>query len=75
MIMKKLEEMYEKLDALLMSQETKEEVRRQINRLERTAPDSLEATVTRNYLEWIFALPWGTETEENLDLQTCKKCS
>ena len=60
------------LNALAVSEEVKSEVKRQINRLERTAPDSLEATVTRNYLEWIFALPWNKETEDNLDIATCK---
>src|SRR5690606_12047628 len=53
-----IEEMREKLHALEIAEEIKKEVARQINRLERTAPDSLEATVTRNHLEWIFALPW-----------------
>lgn len=61
-----------KLESLELSPEVKTEVVRQINRLERTSPDSLEATVTRNYLEWIFALPWSTQTEDNLDLTHAK---
>lgn len=65
--------MYEKLEKLLAPEEVKVEVRRQISRLERTAPESLEATVTRNYLEWVFALPWGIESEENLDLTHAKE--
>lgn len=65
--------MYEKLEKLLAPEEVKVEVRRQISRLERTAPESLEATVTRNYLEWVFALPWGIESEENLDLNHAKE--
>lgn len=68
-----IEQMMEKLEALPVTDDVKEEVTRQINRLERTAPDSLEATVTRNYLEWIFALPWGKETEDNLDIKHAKK--
>lgn len=67
--LEEIEEMVEKLESLPVNAEVKEEVKRQINRLERTAPDSLEATVTRNYLEWIFALPWGKETEDNLDIK------
>ena len=59
MILKRLKHMREKLDALTVSDEIKKEIRRNINRLERTAPDSLEATVTRNHLEWVFALPWN----------------
>lgn len=67
-----IEEMYEKLVSLPVSDEIKEEIKRQIGRLERTAPDSLEATVTRNYIEWIFALPWGVETQDNLEIAHAK---
>ncbi len=65
--------MQEKLETLEISEEIKKEIKRQINRLEHTAPDSLEATVTRNYLEWIFALPWNTTTKDNLDIKHAKK--
>jgi ATP-dependent Lon protease len=61
--------MRQKMQDLGLSDEIHAEVNRHINRLERTAPDSLEATVTRNYLEWIFALPWNIETTDNLDIQ------
>jgi ATP-dependent Lon protease len=63
-----IEEMRAKLETITMPEETKKEVLRQINRLEKTSPESLEATVTRNYLEWIFALPWGVSTKDNLDV-------
>jgi ATP-dependent Lon protease len=68
-----IEAMRQKLAVLKASDDIKLEVGRQLNRLERTAPDSLEATVTRNYLEWIFALPWGIETKDNLDIEHAKK--
>jgi len=68
-----IDAMREKLLTLNAGEEIKAEVNRQINRLERTAPDSLEATVTRNYLEWVFALPWGVETVDNLDIAHAKK--
>ena len=32
----------------------------------------MEATVTRNYLEWIFALPWQILTTDNLDIEHAK---
>lgn len=63
-----IDDMYEKLEVLAVSDEIKKEVKRQIQRLERTSPDSMEAAVTRNHLEWIFALPWGKETTDNLDI-------
>jgi len=68
-----IEEMREKLQALEFSEEINKEVNRQINRLERTAPDSLEAAVTRNHLEWIFALPWQIKTQDNLNIEHAKK--
>jgi ATP-dependent Lon protease len=69
-----IELMRQKLDAILdMPEETKKEVTRQINRLEKTSSESLEATVTRNYLEWIFALPWGNKTIDNLNIMHAKE--
>lgn len=56
------------LDKLEAADEVKTEIRRQINRLERTAPDSMEAAVIRNYLDWVFGLPWNKSTVDNLDL-------
>lgn len=67
-----IDAMREKLAALSLPEDIRHEVQRHINRLERTAPDSLEATVTRNHLEWIFALPWHVETEDNLDIAHAK---
>lgn len=70
--LEEIDAMHQKLAALPLAQETKDEIKRQINRLERTAPDSLEATVTRNYLEWIFSMPWGYETSDNLEIAHAK---
>jgi len=68
-----VEELRKKLDVLLMPEQTKIEVARHLARLDRTSPDSMEASVTRNHLEWILALPWGIETEDNLDIDHAKK--
>lgn len=68
-----IEDMRDKLQALDVAEDIKKEISRQINRLERTAPDSLEATVTRNHLEWVFALPWNIVTSDNLDISHAKK--
>lgn len=68
-----LEEMREKIAQLKAPEEVLLEANRQISRLERTSPDSMEATVTRNYIEWLIALPWGHETQDNLDIMNAKK--
>ena len=36
-------------------------------------PDSSETAVTRTYLEWMTEMPWGTLTEDNLDLKEAKR--
>ena len=68
-----IDSMRQKLAGLHLPKESQIEVERQINRLERMASDSMEATVTRNYLEWVFALPWNTETVDNLDLKNAQE--
>lgn len=68
-----IEKMRKKLSELNLSDEVQEEIKRQINRLEKTAPDSVEATVTRNYIETVLTLPWNTETPDNLDLKHAAK--
>lgn len=70
--LEELETMRIRLESLECPEEVKIEVRRHINRLEKTAPESMEATVTRNYLEWIFGLPWGKFTIDNLDITHAK---
>lgn len=68
-----IDQMRQKLESIDMPEDTKKEIMRQINRLEKTSSESLEATVTRNYLEWIFALPWGVKTVDNLDITHAKQ--
>jgi len=71
--LEEIDELKQKLSKMPVSQETKKEVLRQINRLEHTVPDSMEAAVIRNYLDWVFALPWTKETEDNLNIAHAKK--
>lgn len=68
-----IEKLKDQLDLLQVSDEIKKEVKRNISRLERTSPDSMEASVIRTYLEWIFALPWDKKTTDNLDLAHAKQ--
>src|SRR5213593_4862211 len=45
-----------------------DEVERQIAKLERMHPDSAETATVRNYLDWMVAPPWSSQTKDNLDL-------
>lgn len=70
--MEEIDQMREKLNTLPVAEEHRQEINRQINRLEKTSPDSMEASVIRTYLDWIFSLPWNKTTEDNLDISHAK---
>ncbi len=57
-----------KIENTPLTQEALDEANRQLRRLERTSPDSLEASVIRNHLEWLLGMPWGNYTADNLSL-------
>ncbi|HYW06574.1 MAG TPA: endopeptidase La [Longimicrobium sp.] len=63
-----LEELREKIEALGLDETAREEVEREMGRLERTNPQSAEYQVIRTYLEWVADLPWNTRTVDNLEL-------
>lgn len=67
-----VDRMRTKAAELPLPEDVRNEVQRQLNRLEKTSPDSMEAAVTRSHLEWILALPWGKETIDNLDIDRAK---
>ena len=51
-----------------ISDDAREEIERQIRRLERSHPESAETQIIRTYLDWLTALPWETLSEDDLDL-------
>jgi len=63
----------DKLKKLKVSVEVREELEKQISRLAQMHPESAETTVARNYLDWMFALPWNKSTLDNLDLKKAKR--
>jgi len=67
------EELKKHLENPAISAEAAGESKRQLRRLERTSPDSLESTVIRNHLEWLLTLPWGKVSKDNLDIAQAKK--
>ena len=56
-----------------MSGEAREELERQIRRLERGQPDSAETSVVRTYLDWLTGLPWSTASADDLDLARARR--
>jgi len=65
---KEIEELRQRIAALELPPNVREEVERELSRLERTSPQSAEYQVIRTYLEWIVELPWNQRTEDKLDL-------
>jgi ATP-dependent Lon protease len=63
----------EKLRKIRVSDEVKEELEKQISRLAQMHPESAETSVVRNYLDWMFMLPWNKSTTDTLDLVKAKK--
>ncbi len=61
-------ELRSQLDAIDLPEVARKQVDRELSRLERLQPAMAEYGVIRAYLEWIAALPWDKQTEDNLDL-------
>jgi ATP-dependent Lon protease len=56
-----------KLTESKMPGAVREQVEREIGRLERMGDQTGESSMIRTYLDWLFAVPWGTTSEERLD--------
>ena len=63
----------EKLKKLKVNDEVRQEIEKEINRLMQLHPESAETAVIRNYLDWMFSLPWDISTKDNLDLKKAKE--
>jgi ATP-dependent Lon protease len=66
---REIEELREKLTKLELPPVARQEVERELGRLERTGRESMEAQVIRTYLEWVAELPWSTRSDDDLDLK------
>lgn len=67
------EELREKLEKAKLPKEVKEKALKEIERLEKMPPMVAEATVVRNYLDWLLALPWNKQTKDRLDINVAEQ--
>jgi ATP-dependent Lon protease len=64
-----IDELKKKIEQSKMPKDVEEKAVQELKRLEAMPPMSAEATVSRNYLDWLIAVPWHKKTRENRDLK------
>ncbi|HET7539469.1 MAG TPA: endopeptidase La [Polyangiaceae bacterium] len=68
-----IQEIEEKLKTKKLSEEAQGKVKKELKKLKMMHPTSAEATVVRNYVDWILTLPWSDKTEERFDITEAEK--
>ena len=66
-------EIEEKLKKINFSDEARDKVKAEIKKLKHMGPMSAEATVVRNYLDWIISIPWNNNLETSINLNKASK--
>jgi ATP-dependent Lon protease len=64
-----VEEYRTKIAEAAMPESVREQAEKELGRFERMGENSPEASMIRNYLDWLLAVPWGKRSEERLDPQ------
>lgn len=68
-----LEALAKKIEKSGMTAEAKEKCTAELNKLKMMSPMSAEATVSRNYLDWMLALPWKNHSKLQVSLVEAEK--
>lgn len=68
-----LAELKEKIEKAGLPKEVKEKADQELKRLEAMPPVSAEATVSRNYIDWLLAVPWTKKSKELRDLKKAEE--
>ena len=61
-------ELEERINGMKLSKEALEKANAEVKKLKNMSPMSAEATVVRNYLDWMLSIPWGTKSRVKKDL-------
>ncbi len=67
------DELQKKIEASGMTKEAKEKSLSELKKLRNMAPMSAEATVVRNYLDWMVGIPWKERTRVRRDVKAAEK--
>ena len=68
-----VEELRKKIELARMTKDAEDKALQELKRLESMPPMSAEATVSRNYLDWLIAVPWSKKTRERKDLLAAER--
>src|SRR5215210_3038358 len=68
-----VDDLKKKIDQSKMPKEVEEKAIQELKRLESMPPMSAEATVSRNYLDWLIAVPWYKKSRESRDLKRAEE--
>ena len=72
-VSEEIEELKQQIEAKNLPESARKEVERELDRLSKMHPSSAEYTVSRDYIDWVLALPWNEETEDHLDLERAQE--
>ena len=68
-----IDELKKKIDSAGMPKEVHEKASTELKRLELMPPMSAESTVSRNYLDWLIAVPWKKRSKEIRDIKAAEE--
>ncbi|MBU6444150.1 MAG: endopeptidase La [Alphaproteobacteria bacterium] len=68
-----LSEIDERIRKTKLSKEAREKAQAEMKKLRQMSPMSAEATVVRNYLDWLLSLPWGKKSKVKKDISLAEK--
>jgi ATP-dependent Lon protease len=67
------DELKKKIEASGMTKDAREKAEQELKRLEMMPPMSAESTVSRNYLDWLLAVPWKKKSKEIRDIRRAEQ--
>ncbi|EAQ13716.1 ATP-dependent Lon protease [Maritimibacter alkaliphilus HTCC2654] len=68
-----LQELENRINATKLSKEAREKADAELKKLKNMSPMSAEATVVRNYLDWMLSIPWGVKSRVKKNLDNAQK--
>src|SRR4029077_1728027 len=68
-----LADLEEKIAKTKLSKEAREKAQHELKKLRQMSPMSAEATVVRNYLDWLLSIPWGKKSKVKKDLKAAQE--